>query len=443
MSELKITVAAKQLTGFAAGDDVHFFPAVRYAKLQRGRRFGPAVEVTDAADTAQDLRDRPAVFPQLPSRLGVAMGRDIEMHPQEEDAFLLNIWAPSGAHDLPVLFFIHGGAFQSGAGTARWYDGRRLAALGMIVVTVNYRLGALGHLVTGTADEDGNRPLRDLLCALTWVQNNIRVVGGDPASVTVAGHSAGGNYAQLLAALPEARGLLNRAWLMSAADLKFPDRAQALALGANALGRDPYEASVADLLAAQLRVLTPPSLGRVPLGFTPVRDGLIPARWGDPACFAADAHVSDVLVTHTTDEMGVFYFSSQLHIGVSHADACELAQSVGRADLASSNLDPYDIVVAASTWDFVVRGARATVSELVKAGVPSSLVEFTQPSPLGRMGAGHCFDLPFLFGDREAWRDAPMLRGVDERTFEATGLAWRTMAASFVLNGLSDESRHS
>ncbi|MGE5184837.1 MAG: carboxylesterase/lipase family protein [Acidobacteriota bacterium] len=116
-----------------------------------------------------------------------------------EDCLYLNVFTPTGAHGLPVMVWIHGGAFVVGSGNDRWYDGSLLAQQGVIVVTINYRLGALGFLAHPAFDgEDpgyptsGNYGLSDQQAALAWVQRNISQFGGDPKRVTIFGESAGG-----------------------------------------------------------------------------------------------------------------------------------------------------------------------------------------------------------------------------------------------------------
>ena len=112
--------------------------------------------------------------------------------PQSEDCLTLNIWTPAAdSKKRPVLVWIHGGAFASGAGSLPWYSGERFAANGDVVsVSINYRLGALGFLcLPGVSD--GNLGLLDQVAALRFVRDNIAAFGGDPDNVTVVGQSAG------------------------------------------------------------------------------------------------------------------------------------------------------------------------------------------------------------------------------------------------------------
>lgn len=158
--------------------------------------------------------------------------------PQSEDAFFLNLWAPDNAQGLPVLVFIHGGAWMSGGGSMPWYDGTHLAAQGMVVVNVNYRIGPFGHLCQAEA-HPLPVPATDLLLALQWVGEHIHRFGGNAAKTTVMGQSAGGWYAHLLSVLPQTQGWFQRVALLSmgtrspwtpAQQRETTDRALALAL---------------------------------------------------------------------------------------------------------------------------------------------------------------------------------------------------------------------
>src|SRR6185369_3000063 len=111
--------------------------------------------------------------------------------PSSEDCLTLNIWAPANADHAPVFFWIHGGALWYGSSREPLYDGTRLAERGVVVVTINYRLGVLGWLahpaLSAEADGiSGNYALLDQIQALRWVQQNIGAFGGDPANVTIA-----------------------------------------------------------------------------------------------------------------------------------------------------------------------------------------------------------------------------------------------------------------
>jgi len=139
-----------------------------------------------------------------------------EPHPEvSEDCLYLNIWAPR-ARRAPVMVFIHGGGYTNGSTALALYSGERLAARGVVVVTIAYRLGALGFLAhpdltAEGAGSSGNYGLLDQIAALEWVRDNIAAFGGDPGNVTVFGQSAGAMAISLLMASPRARGLFHRA----------------------------------------------------------------------------------------------------------------------------------------------------------------------------------------------------------------------------------------
>lgn len=147
----------------------------------------------------------------------------------DEDCLTLNIWAPQHAAKLPVMVWIHGGALVSGYGHAAMYDGARMAARGVILVSINYRLGILGYLAHPALSAEssegisGNYGLLDQIAALRWVRRNIAAFGGDPGNVTIAGESAGGLSVMYLMASPAARGLFHKAIAQSAYMISAPE----------------------------------------------------------------------------------------------------------------------------------------------------------------------------------------------------------------------------
>ncbi|HEY9432404.1 MAG TPA: carboxylesterase/lipase family protein [Blastocatellia bacterium] len=137
---------------------------------------------------------------------------------QSEDCLYLNVWtAAKAAEKRPVMVWIHGGALTRGSGATRAYDGTALAKKGVVLVTINYRLGPLGYLAHPelTAESpnrsSGNYGALDQIAALKWVQKNIAAFGGDPGRVTIFGESAGSWSVNALVASPLARGLFHRA----------------------------------------------------------------------------------------------------------------------------------------------------------------------------------------------------------------------------------------
>ncbi|WP_338553060.1 carboxylesterase/lipase family protein [Paenibacillus sp. KS-LC4] len=153
---------------------------------------------------------------------------------ESEDCLYLNVWAPESAvagdaadASLPVMVWIHGGSFLTGAGSWPLYDGSELAKRGnIVVVTINYRLGPFGflHLAPLGGSFVSNAGLLDQIAALEWVKNNIAAFGGDPAAVTIFGESAGSMSIAALLSMAKAKGLFSRAIMQSGASQIIPQQ---------------------------------------------------------------------------------------------------------------------------------------------------------------------------------------------------------------------------
>lgn len=139
--------------------------------------------------------------------------------PKSEDCLYLNLWAPAEppSEKLPVMVWIHGGAWTRGSGSNPVYDGASLAKRGVVLITINYRLGAFGFLAHPDLSKEseqgvsGNQGILDTIAALQWVQRNVAKFGGDPDNVTIFGESAGSWSVNVLVATPLAKGLVHRA----------------------------------------------------------------------------------------------------------------------------------------------------------------------------------------------------------------------------------------
>jgi para-nitrobenzyl esterase len=201
-------------------------------------------------------------------------GPRVPLPPADEDCLYLNVTAPAGAvpsravpagaGGRPVLLWIHGGGFETGQGPDQAGDGAAFArSHGLVVVTFNYRLGALGFLDVPGEDPTGACGLHDQVAALRWTRENIAAFGGDPGQVTVYGLSAGGKSVTNLLASPLTKGLIRRAAQSSGGDhVKDPEQARAVSgRFFRALGAVPGRIRAlpaADILAAQLAVAGPP-----------------------------------------------------------------------------------------------------------------------------------------------------------------------------------------
>ena len=261
-------------------DGADVFLGIPYALPPTGER-RLAAPVAAAAWT-EPLRATipPSACPQLasPDPAGLASSN--------EDCLYLNVWRPAPASGAtsrgrPVMVWIHGGGFVEGYGAAKQYDATHLAlSADAVVVTVNYRVGALGFLATSVLDDadarhvSGNYGLLDLQMALRWVAKEIAGFGGDPGNVTVIGESAGANAVLGLLASPGSEGLFHRAIVQSATDgahtlpLKQAERERY----ASAL--DEIGCAAASTLAC-LRAARPDAFLRMTGRPTMVQDGLV------------------------------------------------------------------------------------------------------------------------------------------------------------------------
>ncbi|AMM30777.1 Para-nitrobenzyl esterase [Sinomonas atrocyanea] len=224
--------------GVALGDTL-CWRGLRYAAPPTGaRRWLPPQEPAGWSGVRRadrfGFRAPQVITPELVPTGGAAISDSTS--PSDEDCLFLNVCAPSEAPGaaLPVLVWFHGGGYSWGSGAHYIGDGQALAEAGVVVVTVNYRLGALGflrlgHLLGPEYEASANCGLLDQIAALRWVHENIGAFGGDPDRVTIAGVSAGGKSVATLMAAPAARGLFQQAIIQSGGDhVVSMDRAEEL-----------------------------------------------------------------------------------------------------------------------------------------------------------------------------------------------------------------------
>lgn len=208
-------------------DGVNVFRGLPYSQPPVGRlRWQAPVDLGRWRDTRDATRFGPACVQPQP-RPGGIYYEAIEA--MSEDCLTLNIWAPANARNAPVFVWIHGGALSGGSSRQIMYDGAAMARRGLVVVSINYRLGILGFLAhpalsaESNTNVSGNYGLLDQISALRWVRRNIAAFGGAPANVTIAGESAGGLSVMYLLAAPQARGLFAKAIAQSAYMMSAPE----------------------------------------------------------------------------------------------------------------------------------------------------------------------------------------------------------------------------
>jgi len=379
-------------------------------------RFRPPVPVAPWTEPYDAIRFGP-VAPQLPSPLEAMLGAPDPVV-DEAACLTLSVFTPA-ADDArrPVLFWIHGGAFVNGTGGSPIYDGTRFAQHGdVVVVSVNYRLGAFGflHLDEIFGKEfsgSGNAGILDQVCALEWVRDNIAAFGGDPDHVTIFGESAGGMSVGTLLGLPAAQGLFHQAIVQSGGGSFVQDPAAATAVARSVLAEAGIDtvaalesASTDSLLAAQAKVLA--SGTRTDMPFMPVIDGTVLAQRPVDAVRSGLGTVPTMIGT-TKDEMTLF---TALDLGVGEIDGAAVArvleESFGdRADEIHAaylalhpDLSVRDLLTVIATD----RVFRMPAIDLAEAGVgrrPTFMYLFAWETPIldGKLKSCHAIELPFMW----------------------------------------------
>ena len=425
-----VELDAGALRGAWDDDGVAVFRGIPYAAPPVGTlRFQPP----QAAARWTELRDASRfgpIAPQLPSRLGRIMG-DFRL-PQGEDCLTLNVWTPSkGGPLLPVLFWLHGGAFTSGAGSIDWYSGRSFAASRrVVVVTINYRLGPLGFLFWPGLSE-GNLGLLDQIAALRWVKANIARFGGDPDAITVAGQSAGARSTGHLMANPETASLFRRAILQSGPVGQLPATPdQAAAVTRDYLGLleiDRGNAAELQRVPADRLIQAAGELARrtkrfadsrVP--FNAVDDGKV-VKGGPLAAIENGAAPGiDVLAGTTRDESAAHLVFDEDVLGADETQVlrhfAQLFGAKAEAKLAEirrrrAGGTAYDVLVQLGTDVTFAQATAAFTAARAKHGERAFLYHFDWQSPYPRLGACRCLELPFVLDNFQNWPGAPILAG--------------------------------
>lgn len=343
---------------------------------------------------------------------------------QSEDCLYLNVTTPAcDDAGRPVLVWIHGGGFTSGAGSIPWYSGVGLAANDdVVVVSINYRLGAFGFLHLAALGEafagSGNAGLLDQVAALRWVRDNIAGFGGDPANVTVFGESAGAMSIGCLLGAPEASGLFRRALPQSGATQAVQSAeaatttAEAVARAAGVTVDDLPELDTATLLGAQqavgsARLAGFGSGGTTLLPFSPVVDGVVLPEHPLHAVERGSAAGVDLLTGTTAEEFRLFTVMLQsdpladagLHRRVARVAGEERAGTIVATYRAAHPGASNDDLAVAIATDWIFRAPAEALLEAQHRHAPTWSYRFDWRSSAfgGRLGACHALDIPFCF----------------------------------------------
>ncbi len=448
-------------------DDVHVFRGVRFAqppvgelRWRRPRPLEPWSGVRDALEFGpiSIQPPRPAAGP-----FAGIMGHSQER--ASEDCLYLNIWTP-GLDDgqRPVMVWIHGGGLFSGSGSSPAYDGAPLASRDdVVIVTINYRLGALGYLpepaLSVDGEAEGNYGFHDMVAALKWVQDEIETFGGDPANVTIFGESAGGISVAILLASPLAQDLFQRAIMQSGAADRIHTHAsvdEMLPYFYSELGLEQPSADklrslpVEDLLSAQraLAAADPavnPAGGLHGLFNAVIEDDFLDAvpleavdqgRGSGVDLLAGTMRNEFTLLSAMTgltelNEERALELMAPLVGGSERAGECFERYRTLRAQRGETT-DPLAVYNAVMT-DRQYRGSTRRLldaREGAAGGTYAYLVEQRSPMFEGRLGAPHALDVPLIWGTTDLMRD---FVGDDPQVDQLSGFmmdAWVNFARS-------------
>ena len=440
-------------TGLALPGDVTVFRGIRYALAPLGAlRWKPPVAAPACGAVQQAVEFGPAC-PQPPSAPGSIYAH---VPPRmSEDCLFLNVWRPPAAARSPVMVWLHGGALRGGDPASALYDGSELARKGVLVVTVNYRLGVLGYLAHPQLSAEsphassGNYGLLDQMAALRWVRDNIAAFGGDPGNVTLFGESAGALSAIELMASPLARGLFHKAILQSGYLVSNPQLKRAC------FGQ-PSAESVGERLAralgaadiAALRAMPAESLvaGAAAAGFDPQAtiDGWVLPRQ-IVECFdrAEQAAVPTIAGFNEGEIRSLRLFLPPLP--ASAADYEERVRGI-YGDLAPDYLARYpagnieESALAAARDAFYGWSAERLTRAQTQLGRPAYLYFFAHRYPAQEalhLEAFHASELPYVFGRIGAAEGWPQLwpRPPDDARERALSEALMSYFTSFARDG--------
>ncbi|HVN03825.1 MAG TPA: carboxylesterase family protein [Bryobacteraceae bacterium] len=444
-----VRAPAGPVRGEASGG-LRIFRGLPYAAPPVGRlRWRPPVPAP-VWHTARDAtRFGPACFQPQPRAGSIYADPPASL---SEDCLSLNIWTGEHARNAPVMVWIHGGSLTSGASSETLYDGAALARRGLVVVSINYRLGVLGYLAhPGLSAESpdhvsGNYGLLDQIQALRWVHRNIRAFGGDPGNVTIAGESAGALSVLYLMVSPSARGLFHKAILESGYMISTPE------LRDQRFGEQPAEANGVRLAAklgadgvAALRAMDAATINSQALlkGYLPFGtiDGLVlPRQLVEVFDRGEQAHVP-VLVGFNSGEIRSLRFLAPPAPATAAAYVTAIRERYGSLADAFLRLYPSSDIpgsILAEPRDALYGWtAERVATKQAAIGLHSFLYFFDHGYP-AEEAAGlrgfHASELPYVFGTANrtppAWPKVPATPE-EERFSEAMRGYW----AAFVRTG--------
>jgi len=431
-SEVAPIVTTRQ--GALRGDfeqGVFAFKGVPYGASTAGeRRF----KRPEPAASWEGVREATAFGAICPQRGVVAEGRpasspfgEIPKLAMGEDCLVLNLWTPAlDQAERPVMVWLHGRGFESGAGSEPMYDGTELARdRDLVVVTINHRLNGFGYLYLDELGGEafagsGQAGMLDAVLALEWVRDNVRNFGGDPARVTIFGESGGGAKVSTLLAMPAAQGLFHRAIIQSGPGLRgVPAEAGTAAARAVLAELEIDPAKVGELAQVPLDKLQD-AIAKVGANaatqFRPVVDGqVLPQNPFDPVAAPSAAGIP-VMIGSNHDEAALFLLQDPKRGSLTDAELVERVQaSLGDAAepvlsvyrRTRPDASPWDLLIALATERTRLGSVLLAERQAAASDAPVFMYRFDWESDFagGFLKAAHGLEIPFVFNhpDRVPW----------------------------------------
>ncbi|OWP22366.1 carboxylesterase [Microbacterium sp. AISO3] len=413
--EARVSISGGELRGSRL-NGVDRYLGIPYAKPPVGERRFRVAEPVDPWDGERDATRFGPTAPQTP--YPGDLGELLTVPTIEGDDILtVNVWAPVGAADAPVVLWLHGGALERGAAAQTIYDGTTFARDGIVFVSANYRLGVEGFSVLDGVPR--NLGLRDAAAALRWVSDEIRAFGGDPARITLMGESAGGALVAALVSEPRSRALVAGAIIQSGPlEAAGPDKARRASDAiARELGipttREAFAAtSTADLLSARSRASAGSSPLRGAPGFVLALDEESLPEVPEDALTSADL---PIMIGTNTDEYRLWLTPDAIaRIGRLKAWVARRAMGVSeRAARAVARSFPGASPGEVLGQLLTDRMLRAPATRVARARTaPTFVYEFAWRSPVRGLDAAHALEIGFTF-DRLGDPEALLLAGPD------------------------------
>ncbi|HSZ34363.1 MAG TPA: carboxylesterase family protein [Puia sp.] len=403
------------------------------------------------------------------AQAGFQRGGDSISKTSSEDCLFLNVWEPAIAKKgdkLPVMVWIHGGAFVFGSGSQPDFSGVQFAKQGVILVTINYRLGRLGFFAFPALSKEhpeepkGNYAYMDQIAALKWIQKNISAFGGDPKNVTIFGESAGGVSVQSLITIPSARGLFQKAICESGGgrdgvltgrpidkentDSYYPVSAETIGINfARKHGIDGIDAAA----LTKLRALTVAQIvdggletygsDRQPIYSGPVLDGKLVVETAQSAYNAGRQLPIDLLIGSNSAEVpaGFVNASSKEQLFSLFGNLKDEARTVYEPDTSTEFSKMLTMVNTDKVW---AEPARFSARAVVAKGHAAYIYLFSYVAPsmrqMMRYGAGHASEISYVFNNLRS-RNGSTIAPEDQEVARLMNTYWANFAKTGDPNG--------